>query len=408
MKKKPLSRRSFIGRSTLVGLGSLLRPSLIQGKALEDKNVESPVYGSLSDKHPELKILNDRPINAETPAHLLDDERTPASHMFVRNNGLPPETIDTDTWTLTVEGESTQQKMTWTLAELKKQFEVVSYDLTIECGGNGRNEFNPTAKGLQWSTGAVACGKWTGVRLKDVLNKVGLKEDAVYIGYYGADTHISGDPTKTVISRGVPIWKALQEESIIAWSYNDEDIPVLNGYPLRLVFGGWPGSTSGKWLNRIVVRNQEHDGQKMGGQSYRVPKYPVSPGSKVADEDMVIIESMPVKSLITAPKSGAVVNGDRSFEVRGHAWAGENQVTKVDISIDFGTTWTACELFPPKNRLAWQRWKSTVRLPQEGYYEIWVRATDDEGRMQPMIVPGWNPKGYLNNACHRIAVKRKG
>ena len=188
---------------------------------------------------------------------------------------------------------------------------------------------------------------------------------------------------------------------------NDEDIPEMNGFPLRLVIGGWPASVSGKWLTRISVRNKVHDGPKMGGQSYRVPKEPVEPGTKVDDKDMKIIESMPVKSLITYPKTGAMVKGDRSFEVRGHAWAGDHgscQICMFQLILE--PTWQKCELDRPVNRLAWQQWRTRIKLPKNGYYEIWARATDSAGNMQPIIVPGWNPKGYLNNASHRIAVKR--
>ena len=115
-----------------------------------------------------------------------------------------------------------------------------------------------------------------------------------------------GDPTKAPISRGVPVAKAMEDESLIAWAMNGEDIPLLNGHPLRLVCGGWPGSVCGKWLNRIVIRNQVHDGPKMTGTAYRVPCEAVAPGSSIADEDMCIIESMPVKSLVTFPKTGLV------------------------------------------------------------------------------------------------------
>ena len=227
----------------------------------------------------------------------------------------------------------------------------------------------------------------------------------MYVGYYGADTHLSGDPAKVVISRGVPIAKALQEETLLAWSLNVEDIPLLHGAPLRLVCGGWPGSTSGKWLRKIAVRDRVHDGPKMGGKAYRVPCRPVAPGESVRDEDMCIIESMPVKSLITSVRSGRVHPAGRPLRVGGWAWAGELGVEAAELSTDFGQTWSACELSPPANRLAWQRMSGRVVLPEKGYYEIWARATDSEGNRQPMLVPGWNPKGYLNNACHRIAVR---
>jgi DMSO/TMAO reductase YedYZ molybdopterin-dependent catalytic subunit len=352
-----------------------------------------------------MTVLNDRPINMETPAHLLKDNLTPNELFFVRNNGLPPSDIDIDKWTLTIAGESAVKNKSFTLKELKSKFENVSYNITLECGGNGRKEFSPPAKGNQWSVGAVGCAKWTGVRLKDVLQNVGIKSDAKYIGYYGADIHLSGDPEKDPISRGVPIDKALMEESMLAWSMNDKPLPLLNGFPLRLVFGGFPASCSGKWLHKIVIRNKVHDGQKMGGASYRTPCSPVSPGAKVADEDMCIIERMPVKSLITSPKTGATIKLNQALPIAGHAWTSSKEIVKVEYSIDFGEQWQEAIVSESTNRYAWQHFEAKVKFPKQGYYEVWARATDSEDKRQPMLLPGWNPKGYLNNACHRIAIK---
>jgi DMSO/TMAO reductase YedYZ molybdopterin-dependent catalytic subunit len=199
--------------------------------------------------------------------------------------------------------------------------------------------------------------------------------------------------------------KALEDESLIAFAMNGAPIPAEHGAPLRLVCGGWPGSVSGKWLTGLTIRDRVHDGAKMGGSSYRVPCRPVAPGEKVPDADMCIIESMPVKSLITAPASGVLVAAAQPLEVRGFAWAGDLAVAGMAVSVDFGETWQSVALEPPANRLAWQRWRGEVRFPQPGYYEIWARATDSQGVSQPMLVPGWNPKGYLNNAAHRIAVR---
>jgi DMSO/TMAO reductase YedYZ molybdopterin-dependent catalytic subunit len=199
--------------------------------------------------------------------------------------------------------------------------------------------------------------------------------------------------------------KALQDETLLAYAMNGKDIPKAHGHPLRLVAGGWPASVSGKWVNRISVRNKVHDGPKMGGTSYRVPCKPVAPGEKVKDEEMCIIESMPVKSLITYPKTGAMISLNKTLDIRGHAWAGELNVSTVSYSIDFGSSWHECQVDPPANRLAWQRFRATIKFPEKGYYEVWARATDSKGESQPMVLPGWNPKGYLNNACHRIAVK---
>lgn len=402
-----LSRRNFIKKSTLVSFSTLLGTELVFGEKIPVGY--RPIFldqdpTSLFGKHKEMTVLNDRPWNIEAKAHLLDDPITPASKMYIRNNGLIPKEINASTWSLTIDGESVKKPKTYSLQELKSKFKHFTYQLTLECGGNGRGEFNPPAKGNQWTVGAISCAEWTGVRLKDVLADVGINDDAVYIGYYGTDEHLSGDSTKPVISRGVPISKALQEETLIAFKMNGKDIPIEHGFPLRLVAGGWPASASGKWINRLSIRNVVHDGPKMV-DGYRVPCSPVAPGSIVDDNDMCIIESMPVKSLITYPKSGAVLEVQRSLTVRGHAWAGELTVAEMQYSIDYGATWKTCTLAPPKNRLAWQQWSTPIQFPKKGYYEIWAKAKDSNGAQQPMLVPGWNPKGYLNNACHRIAVK---
>jgi DMSO/TMAO reductase YedYZ molybdopterin-dependent catalytic subunit len=335
----------------------------------------------------------------------LDDKITPNKFMFIRNNGIIPEDIDESKWTLTIEGESANQEKTYSLADLKSKFPQHTYQLTLECGGNGRSEFDPPAKGNQWTIGAVSCATWTGVRLRDILEDVGVKSDAVYIGYHAADVHLSRDPKKEPISRGAPMPKVMQDETLVAFKMNGEDIPLAHGYPLRLVAGGWPASVSGKWINRISVRNIVHDGTKMTGTAYRVPCNPVAPGEKVKDEDMCIIESMPVKSLITYPKTGATIQQGKKLNIRGHAWAGELEVSKMEYSIDFGSTWQECAIEKPANRLAWQHFTANVDFPKKGYYEVWARATDARGISQPMLLPGWNPKGYLNNACHRIAIK---
>lgn len=404
-----MERRKFIRRTSLASLASILGvPIVFANKLPENYTVlalqeEDPF--ALFKKNKQMVVLNDKPWNIEAQAHLLNDAITPNSAMFIRNNGKVPENIDVKNWKLVLDGESVNTAKTYTLQDLKTKFKHYSYQITLECGGNGRSEFNPPAKGNQWTIGAVSCAQWTGVRLKDVLADVGYKNTAIYIGYHAADTHLSGDPDKEPISRGVPIAKALQEETLLAFEMNGAAIPLVHGYPLRLVVGGYPASVSGKWLNRISVRNKVHDGEKMNGDSYRVPKYPVAPGDTVMDEDMCIIESMPVKSLITYPKSGATISQGKTLAVNGHAWAGELQVSKVEYSIDFGSTWKNCELKNPANKFAWQHFFAAIKFPQKGYYEVWAKATDSKGIAQPMLVPGWNPKGYLNNACHRIAIK---
>ncbi|MEM7327598.1 MAG: sulfite oxidase [Pseudomonadota bacterium] len=403
--KNTISRRSLIFRggafAAALGMPIPYHRHLADGVipiALAQNTLDIPGKQGLT-------VLSDRPLNAETPAHFLDDDVTPARHMFIRNNGVPPDVsaVTDDSWMLTIDGEVETPKA-FSITDLKRQFEHITLQLQMECGGNGRRYFSPGASGNQWSFGAIACPEWTGVRLIDVLNSCGLKSTAYYTGHYGADAHLSGDPNRVPISRGLPIEKALDPHTMIAWAMNGEDIPVQNGHPLRLIAPGWPGSCSQKWLNRITIRDVEHDGPKMGGQSYRVPAYSVAPGTEVADEDMEIIESMPVKSLITYPQTGVRTEPGQSQLVRGHAWAGERGVSLLEVSIDFGATWQRATLAAPVNKYAWQHWRAEVQFPQAGYYEVWARATDEIGVAQPATTPGWNPRGYLNNMQHRIAV----
>jgi DMSO/TMAO reductase YedYZ molybdopterin-dependent catalytic subunit len=190
---------------------------------------------------------------------------------------------------------------------------------------------------------------------------------------------------------------------LIAFEMNGAPLHPMNGAPLRLVAPGYPGSCSQKWLKRIDLREVVHDGPKMTGTSYRVPNRPVAPGEEVAKEDFVIIERMPVKSLVTNPANGADL-AERSVQARGHAWSGDRTISKVEVSIDFGATWMEASLDDPANSGAWQNWRAEIAFPQAGYYEIWARATDSEGVGQPHAI-AWNPKGYLNNSMHRVGVR---
>jgi sulfite oxidase len=402
-----LSRRAALRKGLAVAGGAALLPSGL-GALLwarpETARAAAPTIDLLKDK-PGLRLLGDRPLNAETPAHLLNDFVTPASKLFVRNNGVPPVNTDPANWMLEIAGEACERPQRFSIDDLKARFEVVTRHLVLECGGNGRSEFRPRVSGNQWTTGAVGCPRWTGVRLADVLKACGVAPTAVYVGYESADTHLSGDPKKQPISRGVPIEKALEDDCLLAFEMNGAPIPDVHGAPLRLLAPGYPGSASGKWLTTLLIRDRVHDGAKMTGSSYRVPCEPVAPGTKVPDEAMCIIEAMPVKSLITAPRSGLSLKAGEALIIEGHAWSGAGTIAEVALSADFGASWQTARLGAAENRFGWQRFEQTVTLPGPGYYEIWARATDEAGATQPMLVPGWNPKGYLNNAAHRIAVE---
>jgi len=194
----------------------------------------------------------------------------------------------------------------------------------------------------------------------------------------------------------------MTDNILIAFEMNGEPLHQMNGAPLRLVVPGWPASTAQKWLTRIQLRDIVHDGTKMTGKAYRVPNRKVAPGEKVETEDFVIMERMPVKSLVTYPANAA--SSGLQTQVRGHAWSGDRTIEKMDVSIDFGATWQSAELDAPVNSGAWQNWRTNVTFPQAGYYEVWSRATDSAGEMQPHAID-WNPKGYLNNTMHRVGLR---
>ena len=413
-----VSRRGFLQGAGLAAMGAAVggaipfagnMPAGLVPAALAQA---APAAGG-PDQPPVLKmdgkagliVLQDRPLNAETPAHLLDDEVTPTANLFVRNNGIPPENIgDPKAWKITIDGE-VNRPLTLTLGELTERFRPVTYQLQLECGGNGRSAFYPEARGNQWLIGAVGCAEWTGVPLRDVLKAAEPKPSAVYTAHYGADTHLSGDPDKPPISRGVRLPKAMDEFSIIAFQVNGEPIPLIHGGPVRVIYPGWAGSASHKWLTRIWIRDREHDGPGMTGTSYRYPTAPIVPGSKHDGKGFAILESMPVRSVITSPANGTELpDGTRRIDLRGAAWAGDLAVRTVEVSIDYGSSWQKADLKPPRNDYAWQRWTAQVELPTHGYYEIWARATDQRGRTQPFQAANWNPQGYGGNAYHRVAV----
>ena len=394
-------RRGFLRTAGLASMGAMLGAAIPFHRNMPAGFIPIALAEEAKIKGKDgLSLVNDRPVNAETPAHLLDDAVTPTARHFIRNNGHPPENVDAAKWTITIDGE-VNKELKLSLADLKKDFPVVTEQLVIECAGNGRGFFDPPVSGGQWTYGAVGCSRWTGVRLADVLKAAGVKPSAVYTGHEGADMHLSGDASKKTLSRGLPIAKAMDPHTLIAFEQNGGALHLHNGAPVRLVAPGFPGSCSQKWLTRVWVRDKVHDGEKMTGSAYRVPNRPVAPGEKVENKDYVIIEEMPVKSLITAPVSRSKA-ASRDVDVRGHAW-GANPVREVAVSIDFGQTWQKAELDKPANPFAWQNWRTKVKLPQAGYYEIWARATDTKGISQPHTVV-WNPKGYLNNSMHRVAV----
>jgi len=432
-RRANVSRRGFLGGAGLTAMGAAVGASIpfaqnmpaglapaafAQDKPAEAKPADAkpaeaakpaepakPAMLEFPGKDPNLVVLGDKPLVAETPAWMLDDPVTPLEKFYIRNNGTIPEPAsDPDKWVLKIEGE-VNKPIEITLGELKSKYKAVEFNAVLECAGNGRAFFTPPARGNQWTTGGVGCASWKGVRLSDVLKEAGLKPSAVYTAHYGADKHLSGDPTKDALSRGLPVDKAMDPETILAWDMNGKPLTNVHGAPLRLLAPGWVGSASHKWLTRIVIRDKVHDGAGMTGFSYRMPAKPIVPGSKGDEKDTVVMTEMPIRSLITNVKNGAKFDaGTRELQLRGAAWSPGKGIREVELSNDFGLTWTKAKVEQGKGKYDWSRWAATVKMPSDGYFEIWSRATDGGGTGQPFTAANWNPQGYGANPYHRIAV----
>lgn len=350
---------------------------------------------------PDLVILDTPELNAETPAHLLDEDITSLRRLFARNTGAMPVigAAAVAAWTLAIDG-FVRTPRSWTIVALQQEFETVSVTSVIECAGNGRALFPQPAGTVLWRRGAVGCVRWTGVRLGDLLQRCGLEPQAVYTGHHSPDIYRDG--SGPAISRGLPIEKALAPETLVAFAINGEPIPPLHGGPFRLVAPGYPGASFQKWLTRVEVRDREHDGERMRNGHYRMPRAPLRYGEPYDVSQFEIITDMPVKSLITLPRDGFAAPSGAPLDVRGHAWSGHVPVARVELSCDGGRSWQMARLGPLPDRFAWRRFELTLPAPPPGEIEIIARATDQRGRAQPLDSAPWNPRGYCNNMCHRV------
>ena len=358
----------------------------------------------VSAEKPELKILPTVELNAETPAHLLDDDITPVGLLFARNTGTMPVPTASDiaAWTLAIDG-CVRTPRRWTVSELRRQFETVTRTAVLECAGNGRAFFPEPAGTVLWQHGAAGCVAWTGVRLGDLLRACEPAPDAVYTGHHSPDMRLDG--RGPALSRGLPIAKALAPETLVAWAINGAPIPPLHGGPLRLVAPGFPGSASQKWITRVEVRDHEHDGERMLNLHYRLPRVPVrplAPGERYDDSVFEVITDVPMRAVVTAPHDGFAAPAGAQLVVRGHAWSGHTPLAKVELSVDGGKSWQVTELGPLPDAFAWRRFTATLAPPSAGPIEIIARASDVAGRSQPLESAAWNPKGYCNNTVHRV------
>ena len=358
---------------------------------------------ALAGKDPRVVVIGEKPLVAETLPAALDDDTTPSDKFFIRNNGkVVSATDDPLRWKLSIDGE-VNKTLSLSLGEIKTKFQHVTQRMVLECGGNGRAYFSPETEGVQWHHGGAGCAEWTGVRLHDLLHAAGLKETARFTGHFGSDPALDSQHPSPPISRGIPIAKAMDENTLLVFAMNGKELLPVHGFPLRLIVPGWVGSVSHKWLTRIFIRKDRHDGTLMDPWHYRVPTKPIAPGDKIDPTTFVDLEAMPVRSIITSPENEASV--DKEISIRGAAWAGDQTVRLVEISKDKGVSWQNADLTPPKNPYDWTRFTAKLSFASSGTHEIWSRATDSAGKVQPNEAQGWNPHGYGANPVHRISIE---
>jgi DMSO/TMAO reductase YedYZ molybdopterin-dependent catalytic subunit len=382
-----LSRRSFIvgaGQAgAAIGLSSLL------------PHVFDRVYAQRIPGKERLIVRSVRPADLETPVELLNSWITPNDLFYVRSHLYTPKTSDQG-WKVVVDGE-VERPLALSLDELK-QMPKATVTVTLECAGNGRAFFDPPVAGIQWGKGAVGTARWTGARLGDVLKRAGVKPAGRYVVLNGADQPIGKMPD---FIRNVPMEKAMLADTVLAYEMNGEPLPIAHGFPLRAVVPGWEGAYAVKWLNHIQVIDREHEGFFVK-TAYRFPAKRIAPGAGVDPKDMLPLTGLVVKSFINSPPDGAKVSTG-AVRVSGFAWAGEADIARVDISTDGGSTWHPARLGRDHERYAWRQFEYEWRAAAPGSYVIMSRATDDQGRSQP-VVAQWNPSGYLWNVIDQVRI----
>jgi DMSO/TMAO reductase YedYZ molybdopterin-dependent catalytic subunit len=318
------------------------------------------------------------PQNLEFPFSALDGPITPNEHFYVRNHFAAP-AIDLNSWKLSVEG-AVKQPFTLTYDELLK-LPTRTMTATLECAGNSRVFLTPAAGGVQWSQGAVGNAEWSGIPLAAILEKAGVKDNAVEIVLEGADTgQVNSDPKSPgsiAFARSLPLEKARNSSVILATKMNGADLPAAHGAPLRAVVGGWYGMASVKWLTRIIVTETPFRGfwQTLDYTYWtRRDRLPT----------LVPINKMEVKSAIARPVAGEIIALGKPYRIFGAAWAGESAIAKVEVSTDGGKSWQEAKLLEKPAPLVWSLWEHSWTTEKPGSVRLLARATDADGKSQPL------------------------
>jgi len=397
------SRRKFLGLGlTMTAVGLFGKNN--KNEIIADNAQFAPPMIAFPQKKP-LKTISDRPPLLESPRDLFTQTITPNDQFFVRWH-MPdiPTFIDLSTFKLQVKG-NVNTPLSLSLDDLKSKFEPVEITSVLQCGGNSRSFYTSPTHGVQWGHGAMGCAIWRGVRLKDLLNKAGVKESSTWIGVNGLEKPALDVTPKFV--REIPIDEALKDNIIVAYSMNGEDLPYLNGFPLRLVIPGHFSDSWVKMLSEITVLNKYKNTFFMD-VAYTVPNNDcecIVPGSDVEYKRKPIAE-MKVKSVIGYPTPNTVIKKGSKVLVQGVAFDEGHGIKEVMISLDKGKTWVATKLESDSGKYSFRKWVYEWPAKTKGDFTIMVRAINRIGRIQPMADEiGWNAGGYQYNAVDSVNVK---
>jgi DMSO/TMAO reductase YedYZ molybdopterin-dependent catalytic subunit len=344
-----------------------------------------------------------RPPNYETPVNYFNMPFTPNNRFFVRyHNAVIPE-VKIDEWRLRIGGDAVRTPLELTLDQLRKDFKQVEIAALCLCSGNRRGEFQPHVPGIQWGSGAMGNALWRGVRLKDVLAKAGIDKSALEVSLDGADSGVL--KTTPDFVKSLPLAKALDDNTLIAFKMNGEPLPHWNGFPVRLVIPGWVATYWMKHLTTINVLAKPFDGFWMK-TAYRIPKerFPSGQFSSQETATNMPITEIVVNSLIINLVDGQTLPAAKPLEIKGVAWDGGNGIAKVEISMDDGISWHQATLEQDYGRFSWRQWQYIFEPKRPGECRIMARATSQSGASQPLS-PILNPSGYHHNAVQNIAIQ---
>ena len=356
---------------------------------------------TLPGKKPLIK-LSYRPPNYETPLEYFRTAITPNDAFFVRYHLSNIPDVDVKTWKIAVGGDGANGQAEFTLDDLKRMpaAEVVAVNL---CSGNRRGLFQPHVPGVQWSYGAMGCARWKGTRLKDILDRIGLKKEAIEIVFNGADSGVS-DKTPDFI-KSIPAWKAIEDTTLIAYEMNGQPLPHLNGFPARLIVPGWTGTYWMKHVTSIMAAVKPESGFWMN-PAYRIPlgKFPlVARFTSQESTTNTPITEIVVNSLITSPVDGTRVTMGRPITIGGIAWDGGYGIRAVEVSSDGGRTWAAATLGEDLGRFAFRTFSYQFSPNRRGKQTVMARASNAIGQTQTAELIH-NPAGYHHNVFHSITL----